>query len=131
MKLAEYRETFYVFSGKASDLNRQLGFAGIALIWIFKTGVDDKIAIPTALQWAGILIVISLALDMFHYCVGAAIWRCFYRRLETKGVTEDEDITHSQYLELPILGLFMFKVAAMMVGYFFIFDYLLGRLKSS
>jgi hypothetical protein len=27
VKLQDYRETFYDFSGKASDLNRQLGFA--------------------------------------------------------------------------------------------------------
>ena len=36
MKLSDYRETYYEFSGKASDVTRQLAFAGIAIVWIFK-----------------------------------------------------------------------------------------------
>ncbi len=36
MKLSDYRETYYEFSGKLSDVSRQLSFAGIALIWLFK-----------------------------------------------------------------------------------------------
>jgi hypothetical protein len=36
MKLQDYRNDFYLFSGKASDISRQLAFAAIAIIWIFK-----------------------------------------------------------------------------------------------
>jgi hypothetical protein len=36
MKLKEYLETFYTFSEKTSNIARQLGFAGIALIWVFR-----------------------------------------------------------------------------------------------
>jgi hypothetical protein len=38
MKTVEgYRQDFYDFSGKASDASRQLAFAAIAVIWLFKT----------------------------------------------------------------------------------------------
>jgi hypothetical protein len=33
----DYRKTSYEFSGKASDASRQLAFAAIAVIWLFKT----------------------------------------------------------------------------------------------
>jgi len=35
MKLKEYKADFYELSGKASEINRQIAFAGIAIIWIF------------------------------------------------------------------------------------------------
>ena len=35
-KIEDYREDFYFFTGKASEVNRQLAIAGIAVIWIFK-----------------------------------------------------------------------------------------------
>jgi hypothetical protein len=36
MKVEEYWKTFNEFSGKASEINRQLAFAAIAVIWLFK-----------------------------------------------------------------------------------------------
>jgi len=36
MKLKDAREIYYFYSGKTSDLVRQLGLAGIAVIWLFK-----------------------------------------------------------------------------------------------
>jgi hypothetical protein len=74
VKLQDYRNDSYTFSGKASDLNRQLGFAGIALIWLFKKDVSGQIVIPHILIWAGALIVVSLTLDMLHYCIGWYTW---------------------------------------------------------
>jgi len=32
MKLSEYKQDFYSFTGKLSDINRQIAFAGIAII---------------------------------------------------------------------------------------------------
>jgi hypothetical protein len=31
-KLSEFKEDYYFFTGKLSDINRQIAFAGIALI---------------------------------------------------------------------------------------------------
>jgi hypothetical protein len=35
MKLKDARELYYFYSGKTSDVIRQIGLAGIAIIWIF------------------------------------------------------------------------------------------------
>ena len=40
MKLKDAREIYYFYSGKTSDLVRQLGLAGIAVIWLFKYDVQ-------------------------------------------------------------------------------------------
>lgn len=35
MTLSDYLASYYELSGKASDVSRQLAFAGIAVIWVF------------------------------------------------------------------------------------------------
>ena len=39
MNLAFVRERYAYYSGKASDIVSQLDFAGIALVWLFKTEI--------------------------------------------------------------------------------------------
>ena len=126
MKLQDYRETFYTFSGKASDLNRQLGFAGIALIWLFKKDLNGAPTIPPQLLMPGILIVASLTLDMLHYCVASIIWRSFYRAKEKANVGENVEIEHSECLEIPITSLFAFKIVCVVAAYIYIFVYLVN-----
>jgi len=128
VKLQDYRETFYTFSGKASDLNRQLGFAAIALIWLFKKDVGGSPTIPAGLVLPGILVVASLTLDMLHYCVASIIWRCFYRSKENENVAEDAELNHSVWLEWPITALFALKILCIVAAYLFIFCFLIKTL---
>ena len=44
-KLSEYKNDYYYFTGKLSEINRQIAFAGIALIWIFKNGENSNLKI--------------------------------------------------------------------------------------
>jgi hypothetical protein len=120
MKLQDYRNDFYTFSGKASDLNRQLGFAAIALIWLFKADVAGQPVIPPKLILPGILVVASLALDMIHYCLASIIWRFFYRSKEKANIKETAEIKHSPWLESPIWALFIAKIACVVIAYWYI-----------
>ena len=129
MKLQDYRETFYTFSGKASNLSRQLAFAAIALIWLFKNGEPGSPSIPPELLMPGFLVVAALALDMTHYVVAALTWRLFYRSKEKAGVGENIEIEHSDLLELPILVLFVGKIACVTIAYVQIAIFLLRALK--
>lgn len=118
MKLSEYREAFYTFSGKASDLNRQLAFAGIALIWLFKRDVGVQLTIPNDLLWPTVLIVVSLALDMLHYSVASFIWHLFYRSKEKAGVRESTALKrHHPMLEWPTYIIFWAKIASVLFAY--------------
>lgn len=49
MRLSQIREAYEELSGKLSDVNRQLAFAGIGIIWIFKITDDHSPIIPNEL----------------------------------------------------------------------------------
>jgi hypothetical protein len=128
MKLQGYRESFYTFSGKASDLARQLAFAAIALIWIFKADAGGRYNIPPDLFCPGILVILTLILDLAQYCAASIIWRVFYRWKEFEGVTEDTEIQHSPWLERPIWTLFVLKIVCIAAAYVLILRFLLKAL---
>jgi hypothetical protein len=125
VNLEGYRQTFYTYSGKASDLNRQLGFAGIAIIWLFKKDTGGTLSLPPEVILPGIFIVASLALDMLQYVVGSIIWRIFYRCKEKAGVGEKADLSHSPWLEGAITSLFAFKIVCLLIAYYLIFKFLI------
>lgn len=77
MKLSDYSKTYYEFSGKTSDIARHLAFAGIALVWIFKTGAAPATKIPQELHIPTILLALTLAFDLLQYFAGTAIWGIF------------------------------------------------------
>ncbi len=49
MKLADLKETKNYYTQKLSDVNRNLSFAGIAVIWIFEYGESGAFKIPEGL----------------------------------------------------------------------------------
>src|SRR5439155_1640647 len=51
-------------SGKLSDVTRQAAYAGLAVIWIFKTGDAATYHLDRSLLWAGVLLALALALDL-------------------------------------------------------------------
>jgi hypothetical protein len=126
VKLQDYRDDFYTFSGKASDISRQLAFAGIAIIWLFKKDALPALSIPHELLVPGILILFSLALDLFHYCLASLIWRLYYRSKEKSGTSEDEELQHSVWLERPLWFLFVAKIILVLLAYLWIIRYFLN-----
>lgn len=123
MKLSEYRKDYYQLSATASDVARQLAFAGIALIWIFKTGeINKDLTIPGPLIYAAFYFALALAADLSHYIIAAAIWGIFHRikekELMKQGLnTETADFTHSSKLNWPTNLLFWSKVLLVIIGY--------------
>jgi hypothetical protein len=126
MILKEYRETYYFYTGKASDISRQLAFAAIAVIWLFKKDTGGtQLTIPVDLVLPGIFVVSALAVDLLQYCLGAIIWYLFYRSKEKKNVSETENIDHSEWLDRPINFLFWAKVVLVALAYYYILLFLL------
>src|SRR5262245_46686251 len=125
MKLSEYQRTYYEFSGKASDVARQLAFAGIAIVWLFKVDSANSIGIPENLILASVLIAGSLTCDLLHYVVGSMVWKGYYRHFERKGASQEEDLPdHSLWLERPIAAAFWVKIFLLLCGYILILVFL-------
>ena len=94
MTLKELRDIYEGSSGTASDMNRKLIFAGIAIVWIFRDATklsSDKAqeAVFDAVNNAGelipdvfkpilLLFCISLCLDVFQSLVRGVMWHVYY-----------------------------------------------------
>jgi hypothetical protein len=130
MTLTDYRETYYTFSAKASDISRQLSFAGIALIWVFKIENGGPLAVPAPLHWPAFLFAAALAFDLLHSVCGTFIWGIFARYHERKGTNEDEEIDAPAYFNWPILACFCLKLASLASGYALVLSYLYGLIQT-
>lgn len=147
MKFEDIRKTYYELSGKVSDVIRQLGLAGIALIWIFKKDVGESPGVPKLLVVAGIFIIVGLAFDLLHYSIGTNIWLNFFHEKDA----EAKEIQSREASVTPPLSVpfnpeekdwdvpddinwwpqvfFWTKFGAILVGYFMIITFLMNHLR--
>lgn len=116
MKLKNCLESYEYSSGKASDICRQLGFIGLALIWTFRVTGDDKLIIPSVLRYAGVLLVMGLALDFLQYITGTIVWGSYHRYKESR-VTNDEDFLAPRQINWPVNILFVLKQVVIFIAY--------------
>lgn len=123
--LSEFKEDYYLFTGKLSDINRQIAFAGIALIWVFKKGSDLDFQIDNKLILPAILIVCALAFDIFQYIYQSIVWSIFYTLKNRKYKSEDKKIKSPEYLNYPAWFFFSIKVILVLIAYGKIFEFLL------
>jgi len=123
VKLSDYRDSYYFYSGKTSDVARQLAFAGIALVWIFKQNGQPIPIIPKQLLLPSFLLTLALTFDLLHYAVASLIWGGFARYHEKQGKTQEEDLLASRFWNWPGLFFFWVKVAFVIVAYGFIFKF--------
>lgn len=126
-KLSEYKNDYYFFTGKLSDINRQIAFAGVALIWIFKESKAGEIKIEEDLLLPAILIVIALAFDLFQYIYQSITWTIFYTYYKRKGKAEDEKIKSPEYLNYLAWFFFIIKVSLVIASYWLILQFLINK----
>jgi len=118
MILEDVRQAYYDFTGKTSEIVRQLGFAGIALVWIFKTGTDGNPIIPNNLLIPAILIVISLTSDLSQYIAGSIAWGVYNRIKEKRGTSDKENFEAPRYINWATNAFFITKIICMAIAYF-------------
>ena len=128
MKLKDSKEAYYELTGIASNVNRQLGFAGIAIIWIFCQILDGKVLIPERLTISAVLIVMSLSFDLLQYIMGSIIWGSFHRFYERKGKKEDDKVNASRYLNYPQNICFALKIVSMLLSYVYLLLFLFSNI---
>lgn len=124
MKLKDARDIYYFYSGKTSDLVRQLGLAGIAVVWIFKRDVQGVPKLPNELLLPLGLIIVGLALDLLQYAIATSVWGVFQRSKEKMGVAEDADFKVPRQFNWPSISCFVLKVIAIVAAYFFLLRHL-------
>lgn len=128
MNLAGAREQYYSHSGKASDVARQLAFAGLGVIWIFKTsGADGVARVPAGLVCPAALIAAALGCDCLHYASASLFWGVFQRSMERElqrsrllGRTLPEEFSAPRWINWPAIGFFGAKFLLLIAGYAFL-----------
>jgi hypothetical protein len=133
MKLDQWKYSKDKYTTKLSDVNRNLGFVGIGVIWIFKTEIENKYGIPNDLLKPLILFIMSLGLDFGQYLYSAIIWSLFFRFHESqkriypnKKIYVNDDIKSPKIF--PNISYFVFffpKIIVNIIAYIFLFEYLL------
>ena len=128
MKLSIYQDTYYEFSGKASDVARQLAFAGIAFVWIFKYQDSNIIRLPVELLIPATFFALTLAFDLLQYIFATAIWGIFQWHMEKTvgGLGKDPDLDTPSWFKLPQLVCLILKLIAVVIGYIFLLQYIFG-----
>ena len=130
-ELKDYREDFYYFTGKASEVNRQLALAGIAIIWIFKNPENSTKLFPKALIEPILYLITSLSLDLLQYIVGALIWGLFFEYKEyqvNRKEIKKTDIKAPNFFSWIITGLFILKIIAMILAFKGLFYFFLDKI---
>ena len=122
MKLSEIRKAYEELSGKLSDIVRQLAFAGIGIIWIFRiNGTNNSILIPKELSIPLIFLIITFVLDILQYLISTIIWYFFYCKERKDGKKEDEEVQEKEVWNIPSWIIIFLKTITLMVAYIFLF----------
>lgn len=131
LKLSEAREAYEDASGKLSDINRQLCFAGFGIIWLYNMS-GDGIQIPKNLFLPGLLLIISLVLDVLQYVYTSLCWHIYYDK-HTSPEKDEEEIPFKEprLINVPSWSLFWAKVGVMLSGYVFIGKFLISKIIES
>lgn len=126
MRLADYQKTYHDYSAKASDVARQLAFAGIGLVWVFKTQEGAKTGIPSGLLLPLALFALALAFDLLQYIAATVVWgtlqwlreRELYNELDSSGIfRKRKEMDHPSSIKLPQIAFFGLKMASVFIGY--------------
>lgn len=124
MKLSDYRQDYYLFSGQVSSVTRQAAFAGIATVWIFSSASPPSVSLPAELMLPAICFIACLLSDFLHYSVSTLIWGWFQRSKEREfGTGNDPELNAPAFYNWPAITLFWAKQLFALLGFYFLLVY--------
>lgn len=118
MRLKDALENYYTFSTSLSNVNRQLCFAGIAVVWVFVVkGENGSHELPSELIFPLGCFVLGLALDLCHYISATIVWGLYHRNKEKCGVSPETEFGAPHIINWPAILFFWAKVISTLIGY--------------
>ncbi len=105
------RDAYNTYTGKLSDIVRQLAFAGIGVVWILRVGTESGgIAFAPQLRNVLLFYVFTLTADVLHYIVGSATWGVYNTIKEWQDTPEEEEFHAPRIINWIPLTFFWGKV---------------------
>lgn len=119
MKQSEIREAYEELSGLLSKFNRQLAFAGIGIVWLFRiTDKSGDVTIDREMLAPILCFIISFAFDLLQYLWQSYVWYLFYwYNRSYKKLKEDDETDEPEWPNVVAWVLFTVKVCALMAAY--------------
>ena len=117
MKLRDIRDAYETLSGKASKIVRQLSLAGVALVWLFRSGQIDAPGLDLPLKRAALLFFLALFLDFLQYLSGTMIWHAYFAYKESQCVELEAEVTAPAQLNWPPWIIFYVKSLTVVFAY--------------
>ncbi len=132
-KLSDYWQNFEEYTGKASDVTRQLSFAGIALIWLLREPRAGQLVVPEELIYALALFTLSLSFDLMQYIAASIVWGsfCRYHEKRLKRPEDNPMLTGPRWINWPADFFFIGKLALAIVAYVLLLIYFGMQILSS
>lgn len=127
-RLADIDQAKNDATGKASDVGRQLAFAGIATIWLLREEESLR-PFSNSLLVALVLLAVALLIDFLQYVYCSFVWRRFYNKHFDQHKSDDAkvDIPHS--LSGKIYLFFWAKITVLTCGYTFLLSGAIQKLR--
>ena len=129
MSLEFVQNRYIYYSKTASAICRQLGFAGIALVWIFRSDTTEIYAIPTELVMPSLIIFVALSFDLLQYLSGTVLWSWWLQAKDREGAVEDEQFEPPKQINWPTIFFFYSKISAMIFAYVHILFFLHSQVR--
>lgn len=128
MKLSEYRKIANDYTGRASEITRQLSLGGIGIIWLFKSSESGPL-LDRFLIFPLIFLSLALLMDLIQYVIGGWTWITFFREHEKSAEPgSDPNIQAPPSKSRPLYIFYYLKIIFMLLAYFFLVGYLIDKL---
>ena len=129
MKLSEIREDYEELSGLLSKFNRQLAFAGIGIVWLFRTtDSNGTTSIDSGMLTPILCFVISFCFDLLQYLWQSYARYIFYWYKRNTGSKEEDEMNEPEWPNVIAWIMFTIKVCALMAAYIHLGIYLYSHL---
>ncbi|MER7497042.1 hypothetical protein ABT033_31155 [Streptomyces pharetrae] len=140
MLLEKGRAAYYQSSDTASQQTRQLGIAGIAIVWLLSGGLQTSgINLNDTLLKAAICLILALTLDILQYVWKTATFAIWVRLKESEKRLElsERNVDDQEVGDAPsvflwgVWAFFYLKIMALILGYWWIFSEMFSRINLS
>ena len=130
--LDDYLDDIREYSAKASEVNRQLAFAGIAIVWLFKNPEPVFVIFPSPLVFILLLLCLALSIDLIHYLFATIAWKIFYDGKESEWkegkLKDNAEVLGPVWIQKTIDVMFFLKIIATIWAYIDMIRFFLPKL---
>jgi|ERR1051326_1704543 hypothetical protein len=129
--LEDHLEDCYELSKRTSEISRQLAFAGIAVVWIFKNPDTEPTIIKDGLILPLFLWVICLGIDLLQHFFGSLASYIFFHVKQyqfDKKEIDGKDIPAPYWMDFTATAFFILKTIANVWAYIELGKFLLPKI---